>query len=902
MARRENELFIGIEHLNDEGRTIKHPSLIKLYANINSNKIREQLINLISLDLETDAAKGDLKLLGVWDGNRYSYYTENFIIQLFKLVKYAKRKDRSIAYWNRLDPFVILKEFLRFTDDAGKTEALSRFGKISGEYDNKNLEWIIHPVIDIKIGDYHFGIIQAIRSSIQFYYYQEGFNSFNKVWAYDIAQLYEKGLEAEATSRFEYYSKVDKTAHLVDWNRFDNDNDYKENIVLKSNKLDCMACYDLGIQIQNDFKTAFGYYPRTLISQGSLARSAIVANLNTKYNNLDDKQRKFAVNEEIKSIGIMNYYDAWTNRYGQDIVKDLYSLVTEAYSGGYIEAIRYGYANEGYYTDIASAYPAIIQNLYDLRNAKITTGTGTPPIIDNSYCFVRGIVNIPAGVNFHPITVKHPIHKETNIRATGTYRASYTINERIFLLELGATFEDETWYNIETTGEKSTLAKVCMEFIDLRKKFLAEKNSSQYMAKIAANSLYGILFEAVDTYEEEKIKTLKDGDFYSKTLKNYFRSINLSYIKSDLKYHYGKDYLKIYNRWNKKDGMDAGSFKQELETFGIYIEADNEVDIIIEANTLYEKDIEEENNINVYRAGYRAGEFWNPLYASIITSETRLLMSRAATAIENKGGKVILMMTDSLFWTGAADMLPKEYIKEVKTLGYFEKVSKVTDIVCLGSGRYGYRSSNGYYVAKKRGLNTATIHDPNGMDETEFNWHEALKYMEKQNSYSLNINVRTLISPGLVLHNSNYNFNDLGRIVEETREVDAIVGKYKRLYDESFKEPKILAKQLVNTQPIYLLPNMTGKGVMDQTLSDLRSAMMAKKIITRHDKKKQYTNNRVKKHYSNNSNFINDKSKSMYAKLKALGYTRDEARRMIQWSDERIYNQIKEDGYNLNSI
>ena len=470
MAKRENDLFIGSKYLNEEGRTIKHPALIKLYANVNSKKVKEEPINLISMDLETDAEKGDLRLLGIYNGTHYRFYEKDFILELFTWVKIANKKEAALCYWNRLDPFVILKEFMRFVDPEKKQEALARFGKISGEYDRKNQVWNIHPVIQVEIGEYTFGIIQAIHTSIQFFFQRKGFKSFKKVWAYDIAQLYQNGLEKEATARFDYYTKVDKSAHIVDWERYAIENEYKYHIVLKSNELDCMACYDLGMAIQHDFHNAFKYYPRTLISAGSLARSAIIANIFNQYSHLDEEKANYKVAEDVKSIGFMNYFDTWIDQYGQDLVKDLYSLSTEAYSGGYIEAIRYGYSKEGYYTDIASAYPGVIQNLLDLRGAKITNGDGTPPDIANSYCFIRGVVNIPEHVNFHPITIKHPIHKETNIRATGIYRASYTLNERKFLLEQGATFSDETWINIETTGELSALAKVCKDFIDLRTK------------------------------------------------------------------------------------------------------------------------------------------------------------------------------------------------------------------------------------------------------------------------------------------------------------------------------------------------------------------------------------------------------------------------------------------------
>ena len=892
MARRENELFIGTEHINDEGRTIKHPALIKLYATVNAKKTSDKPIGLIGLDIETDAAKGDMKLLGFWNGKYYEHYTDNFITNLFWKVLRANKTDKALAYWNRLDSLVILKEFLYHVDPDDRQKALARFGKISGEYNKKTSTWEVNPVVMLDIAGYKFGIMQAIRSSIQFFIYKPGFKTFRKTWAFDIAQLYQSGLEKEATSRLDYYSKVDESAHIVDWHRFNTDADYKHKIVLKSNELDARACYDLGLIIQEDFKSAFDYYPRSLISQGSLARSAIVANIFNQYKHLDEAQANYTVAEDVKSIGIMNVYDAWTDKYGQDVMKDLYALFSEAYSGGYIEAIQYGYSKEGYYTDIASAYPGVIQNLYDLRGAKITHGTGTPPEVKNSYCFIRGTITIPKGLNFHPVTIKHPFYKDTNIRPTGTFKASYTLNERKYLEEHGSTFEDETWYNIKTSGKTSTLAKVCKNFINLRQKFLKENNSSQYMAKIAANSLYGILFEAVDTYSEKVIKTQETANIYHITLNQYKKGINLNNIKSEIKYWYDKEYPKIIQSWHSENGIYPDQLKEELEHHGIFMDFDTEMDIFNEVLRLYNyKHIEEEHEYaEVSRDGYRAGEFWNPLYASIITSETRLLMAKAAQAIESKGGKVILMMTDSLFWNGSPDMIPSEFVKEKKTLGYFEKVEKVTDIVCLGSGRYGYKS-NDYIISKKRGLNAAVIHDENGIEVDEFDWHKVLDIMKATNKTDIEMEVRTLVSPGLVLNNKAYAFEDLGRIVEEQRVIDAIVGINKRDYDPKLKNPSILTKRLVKTNPIHLLPGMTTNGIVDQTLPHLRKLMMQKNIVTKAMREKQYDKTSNNNYYKKT---LKDRRRENYNKLREAGYTPEEATKMKTWSEQRIKQAIED--------
>ena len=815
MARRNNELFIGVEHLNKEGRNIKHPSLFKVYATVNVNKVNDEPIKLIGLDIETNYKTADLKLLGFWNGINYAYYTENFLSVMYSMLKYCDRKNLAMAYWNKLDPFIIFKQFLLVLNKEQQDRALKRYGKVGGVWDRKDGGWKVSPLVEIQLrgSQYRFGIKNVIRSSIQFYIYRNGSRFLNTIWAYDIAQLFKFGLEKEMTSRkdlFPYYSKVDKSAHLVDWDRFDWDGDYKHNIVLKSNEYDARAVYDLGIYIQAQFKVAFGHYAKTLISTGSLARASLIATLKNKYSIMypdEDEAIKRHVLKDVKSIGFINYYDKWFRMLGGDKLKDLYCLLTESYSGGYIEAINYGYAKEGYYSDIASAYPSIIKGLYDLRKCKITYGKGTPPDIQYSYCFIRGDLIIPLGVNFHPVTVKHMVNLDTNIRAVGYYKASYTLNERKFLESVGATFDNEAWYNIETEGKISPMGEVVKSFIDLRTRFIKEGNSAEYMAKITVNSMYGILFEAVDTYEEN-------------------------------------------------------------------------------------------DKFEVFRAGYRVGEFFNPLYASIITSETRILMAKASQSIEQKGGKPILIMTDAVFWTGTKDMIPKEFVRDIKTIGYFETPKYINDIVCLGSGRYSYKDpKKGIIISKKRGLNAVALHDPDGIVVDNFNWLKVLKIVEQQRSRIIKIKVRVLISVGMIAHSKIWTLQDLGRIVELDRKVDIITGLTKRFLDDDLKDITVLCDSLVSTHSIYLSKGMLGDGKLnDQTLPYLRAEIMKMVVTTA---KKKDLKNRVKaqiKYAKATSDKINKDYNKKYKRLKKYGYTAKERRKMAKWGNDTILDKLREDG------
>ena len=816
MARRNNELFIGEEFLNLEGRSIKHPSLISVYATPNVNKITDDKIDLIGLDIETNHKTAELKLLGVWNGEKYSYYTSHFLQRIYSLLKHCDFNDKSLAYWNKLDPFIIFKQFLKVLHPTQQQRAMERYGKIGGKWNRQKAEWDITPLVEVAItnSNYSFGILNVIRSSIQFFTRRKNSKYINKIWAYDIASLYKSGLEKEMTSRkdlFPYYSKISKDAHLVNWDKFNNDEDYKNNVVLKSNEYDARAVYDLGNLIQEQFKEAFGQYSRTLISTGSLARASIVATITHKYKDspLDEKVIKRKILDDIKSIGFINHYDKWYKELGDKRLKDFYCLTTEAYSGGYIEAIRYGYVKEGYYSDIASAYPAIIKDLFDLRDAKITYGKGKPPHIKNSYCFIRGEVNIPHHIDYHPITVKHPTNLETNIRAVGEYKASYTLEERDFLISLGASFKNEEWYNIETKGIISTIGQAVKDFYELRKRLIKEGNSAEYMAKISMNSAYGILFEAVDTYGED-------------------------------------------------------------------------------------------NDFNIFRTGYRGGEFFNPIYASIITSRTRLLISKAVNNIEKQGGNPVLIMTDAIFWEGSADMMPKELMRDTKTLGFFEKPVHFKDMACLGSGRYTYYDvQRKSFFTKNRGLNVADFHRPKGLDIGAYNWLNAFKIAEHTNSLKIKVKVRSLVSVGMILHNSAYNVDNLGLVVEEDREVDLITGLTKRLLTENIERISQITKSSIKTKSIYLDYAMFGKFELnDQTLPKLRAEIM-KKVVKTAQFKDMNNRNKASNKFAKkkrNKRHINSLAKKRYKRLRDLGIDSKRASKLSKWSDKRLHDTLLKEG------
>lgn len=1023
MARRENTLFIGSEYMNIEGRSIKHPSLIKEFGTININKVSKEPLTFVGMDIETDVNSGDMKLLGFYLNKETLQYTDNFLMRFLQIVKWANRKDHNIVYWNKLDPFQLFKLFLLEVNEYEQLNALKRYGKTGGRWDRKQGKWYDDepPVIEVELNGYYFGIQIVIRSSIKFFYRTPNTNTLRTVWAYDIAQLYQYGIEREALglydpitksypkARLPYYSKVDESAHIVDWTKFATNDEYKK-LVLYSNELDARAVHDLAVHLQNDFFKAFNWYPRTLISAGSIARAAIVALSLNKYNALipnkklnipETPEYQMAVND-VRSISMINYYDTWLTNFGENTLKEILSISTEAYKGGYIEALEFGHVDTAYFADISSAYPAFIQKLYDLKNSKITSGVGTPPTIPHSYCFIRGDVNIPSHVNIHPLTIKHPTSLETNIRAVGEYRATYLKEERDYLIQLGATFKNEEWFNIETEGKLSPLSDISSKLGALRSHFIKLDDSAQSIAKDSNNSLYGILFEAVvkhteffNSYKLKDIINLIKGaldvsgsaqydlnmkgvditslayivmdmlsnnepkqdvvlyisraiiesgfyiddtyDYRFKLLKPYIKKINLQGIVKELKYHFDDDYLIHYNRFNNKTGLYPDSVIDELSFYGVNFEGNTYVDKIINMMTIYDnlknqanfkkitnvksilskdefKDLADRLVLYLYESletissssieslGYRAGEFFNPIYAAWVTSQTRLLLSRAANDIERNGGKVLLLMTDSIFWRGKIDNMPKEYYRDVKTTGFFEKPTKIDNLLSLGSGRYEYYI-NGKYYSKRRGLNTTDWHSSEGLDRSGvFSWREAItnpQYLTDEGK--IIVNVRTLISVGMVVHSQKriedgkiigFDIYDLGKIIEQTREVDALIGLSKRILPTNVQPIKLIDKT-VDTKPLRLDRYMFGEDkIVDQTLPILRELMMEQSAITIKQRDRDTSKRTSAAYHERHKDRIYADYRDKYNRLRGLGFSRDDARQMAVWSYDRLENEI----------
>jgi len=187
----------------------------------------------------------------------------------------------------------------------------------------------------------------------------------------------------------------------------------------------------------------------------------------------------------------------------------------------------------------------------------------------------------------------------------------------------------------------------------------------------------------------------------------------------------------------------------------------------------------------IEKTGLRAGDFFNPIFASYITAKTRCLLSDASMNIIENGGKIYLHMTDSIIYNGKLD---ERYYKEEKTLGYFEKPEKISDVIILGAGRYEYRK-NDKYIIKNRGFHI------DNRSESFYSKFDINKEFDIKNQDFVTFFKATL---------NKYDVKELGYIKEKKYSIDPFNLGGKRIIDENEKKKTDLRKSFINTYPIYI--------------------------------------------------------------------------------------------------
>lgn len=500
---------------------------------------RDTPIPLVGLDIETDYETGEPRLLGFSYPDNYYVpdYNPSLESLYFTVKGIMENQERGtqVATWGNLD----INCLIRLFDPQPEEQSFVSRGYM-GKFRN-GVGWVSNPPILRNMPDgSQFSVDHYISSkSLRLSIVNSG--RCRTIWVYNISQFYPEKISTTAESLG--YEWVDyelmgddpkeKYTHLVDWDRFTSDPGYKRD-VLRSNEQDARSVRMMADHLQVIFHEAFQAYPSLLVSAGSLADAAV---------------SKMLTQEEYESNSwqYLKYSTFGLN----EITQMAESIISEAYSAGYVDQFTIGYHPQAYTADISSAYPHKIRQLPDLRNSTFIPGHGDPTqflLNHNSEIFtavIRGTVTIPESLEYHPITVK--TSQKQNIRPVGTFRASYYLEEREFCEKHGATFSDEEWVIIALKERhEAPIAKVSRALANMRESYRQKMrdasdsseitfyDSLQTMVKVVDNSLYGKFVMATEIIEMQDGKPvivgLKAGDRYNQLYAGWITALTRTQV------------------------------------------------------------------------------------------------------------------------------------------------------------------------------------------------------------------------------------------------------------------------------------------------------------------------------------------------------------------------------------
>ena len=497
------QLDTAFNKINSYHFKLLHPLFIKGYKNP-MPRFSETPIQVIGLDVETDIKTGDPKLLGLWFPDPIETYTvtfnpklENLFDLIFQLSNNASQYQ--IVTWGNLDIQTLLKLF-----DPTEEERNMVSRGISANV--KQGKFIGTPPILRTVKDTPFYVGHYISGrSLRLGYIHKG-REYSR-WVYNISQFYPGLIRENAIGLGLPWRDFPKDTHLVDWHRYVTNKHY-QNLVQLSNKQDAQTVQLLTANLQERFHAVFHCYPTLLVSNGSLTDTAVSKLLSSNKEDYQANSWKWLAE------------NVWDD--DPDTADNAERLLTEAFSAGYVDQFAMGYFPKVFQADIASAYPAIIRALPDLRFSELLSGEGNLDADleslrakgrDIETAIIEGHVVIPKSLRFHPITLK--TFKRENFRPTGTFYAAYTLEEREFCRQHGATFTEENYVIVALKKRVvSPLATVSQTLGDYRARVNAELakekdadrrlmlDGQQFVIKVIDNALYGKTVQTVEVVED----------------------------------------------------------------------------------------------------------------------------------------------------------------------------------------------------------------------------------------------------------------------------------------------------------------------------------------------------------------------------------------------------------------
>ena len=541
-----------------------------------------------SIDIET--IENELFLFGYVNKGEYSFTLTNFFDTLHNFLIDSLRNGYNILTWSRYDNTHLLKLIFKDCQDIKKT--LLKIGKIS-------------PIYEYTYKNFTVSILNVIKDSIIFKF-NDNINKPKTITIYNLKNLFTKNLETTAHDyKIDWYSKMGQEYHIINKQRFNLDNEYKR-LVIKSNELDNKVIIKIACIFLNDFKDITGYYPKSIFTAGSIARSYLLA-----YNKNGDQID-------------LHFRAMFTKSKKRDLLLD-YAM--KSYHGGKIESYILGYVKSGYIIDITSAYPYAMSKLPKPIN-KIYKGKGKRGLDTYFYAFIRCDIQIDNENLIHPVIMESPINK-SNISPYGYLKNiiitkpeyDYMIKNgcKIKVYDYIATLHDDSIYPYKNLVN------------DLFNKRIEFKNngdvSKSELFKTILNSLYGISYELTDVFKmvngEIVWRGFRAGDYFNPLIASYITALTRTYL-SDVSYNIIKNGGDVYLNMtdsiilNGKITLDVFSDKKIL---GKFERPEKIKDIIILGAGRYEYKSEFTNKYVIKNRGFNVSVKDKSFYSNLDLSD-----------------------------------------------------------------------------------------------------------------------------------------------------------------------------------------------------------------------------------------------------------------------------------------
>jgi hypothetical protein len=464
-----------------------------------------------SIDIET--VENEMFIFGYVLNGKYCYAENDFYDVFHDLLIESIREKCDILTWSRYDNTHILKMLLsKINDEEEIYKILRRVNKVSPVfcYEYQNFEIVLNDIIK---DNFIFTI-------------NDGKNKPRRITIYNLKNLYQDDLEKVAKNYgLDYYSKLGEEYHIIDRKRYYNDNKYKK-MVLLSNELDNRVIIDIATMMLDNFRKFTGVYPKSIYTNGSIARSYLLAYKEIKVKDL-----------QYRSMFSKSVY-----------FNELLDYSMRSYHGGKIESYVLGYIKKAKIIDITSAYPYALSKMPKLTN-KIHYHAGTKFLNDFYYAFIKCDIIINNADFIHPVIVKNPIN-HSNISPYG-YIENVVITkiEYDYLLENGINVIVKDYYGIEHISDVFPYKNLVYHLFGNRIKYQYINISVSEMFKTIINSLYGLNYELTDIFKENEEEICwtgyRAGDFFNPVIASYITAFIRTYL-SKVSYNIIKNGGEVY--------------------------------------------------------------------------------------------------------------------------------------------------------------------------------------------------------------------------------------------------------------------------------------------------------------------------------------------------------------------